>query len=72
MFTGLYSMTHEIFKYKPVKLETREEWGLPQTLVSVAKDKKINIVKDKFWIPISEPMDIQKAEKELRQTKSFF
>jgi bifunctional UDP-N-acetylglucosamine pyrophosphorylase/glucosamine-1-phosphate N-acetyltransferase len=72
MFTGLYSMTPEIFKYKPVKLETREEWGLPQTLVSVAKNKKINIIKDKFWIPISEPLDIKKAEKELRQTKSFF
>jgi NDP-sugar pyrophosphorylase family protein len=72
MFTGLYSLTDEIFKYKPVKLETRNEFGLPHTLLSVAKNKKIKIIKNKFWIPISTPEDIKKAEQELAKVKSFF
>ena len=72
MFTGLYSMTDEIFKYQPVKLQTKEEWGLPQTLLQIAKDKKIKIIKDDFWIPISTPEDLRKAEKELGKIKGFF
>jgi len=62
IFTGLYSMTTDIFNYEPVKMKTKEEWGLPHTLLLVAKDHKIEIIKTDFWIQISSPEDIEKAE----------
>ena len=70
IFTGLYSMTDEIFKYKPVKLKTKNEWGLPQTLLKISKNKDIKIIKDSFWISISSPNDIENAKLQLRN-KSF-
>ena len=63
-------MTDEIFKYKPVKLKTKNEWGLPQTLLKTSKNKDIKIIKDSFWISISSPNDIENAKLQLRN-KSF-
>lgn len=58
VFTGLYSLTTDIFKYSPVKLKTKEEWGLPQTLLSTAKDHTIVVVQTNFWKSITEPKDL--------------
>ena len=43
LFTGLYCLTKDIFRYKPVKLKTKDEYGLPQTLLKLAQKKEINI-----------------------------
>lgn len=61
-FTGMYCLTKEIFRYKPVKLQTKEEWGLPQTLLKLAQKKKIKIIKTKYWAQISSPEDLKTAE----------
>ena len=58
-FTGMYCLTKEIFKYKPVKLKTKDEWGLPQTLLKLAKKKQIKIVKTNEWKQISSPEDLK-------------
>ncbi len=63
IFTGLYSLTTEIFSYQPVKMKKTEEWGLPQTLLSAQKTMKPKIITTDFWLPISTPEDIQGAEK---------
>lgn len=61
IFTGLYSLTTDIFNYQPVKLETKEEWGLPQTLLKAAKDHPVVIVETDFWISINDPDDLGKV-----------
>lgn len=58
VFTGLYSMDKEIFDYPLVKMKTKEEWGLPQTLLQVLPNKKIEILETDFWKQISSPEDL--------------
>src|SRR5690606_38472817 len=59
-FTGLYSLTKEIFDHPLVKLKTRDEWGLPQTLVNMKDTIDLTILETDFWIPISTPQDLEK------------
>lgn len=69
VFTGLYSLTTDIFTYEPVKMETKDEWGLPQTLLKAAKDHPIAVVETNFWIPINKPDDLRKANSILRRVR---
>jgi NDP-sugar pyrophosphorylase family protein len=62
IFTGLYSMTDKIFKYEPVKMKTKEEWGLPQTLLAASKDHPVKVIRTDFWISISSPEDLKNTE----------
>jgi NDP-sugar pyrophosphorylase family protein len=57
-FTGLYCLTKEIFRYKPAKIEGKEEWGLPHTLLKLALKKRVRIVKTTEWKQISSPDDL--------------
>jgi hypothetical protein len=50
------------FKYKLVPVGGGE-FGLPQTLATMAKNNKIKILKAKHWHPIGNPDDIKSAEK---------
>lgn len=59
MNTGAYVLSPEFFDYPPIKLEGREEWGLPQTLVLAAKDHPIKIVPATHWKQITKPIDLQ-------------
>ena len=63
--TGAYVMDSRIFKYKPVKLGNGE-YGLPQTMLTAAKDIPIKGVLMKKWLQINSPEDIKKAEKKLK------
>ncbi len=63
VFTGLYSLTTDIFNYEPVKLETKEEWGLPQTLLIAAKDHPVKIIETNNWISITHEDDLVEAAK---------
>lgn len=66
IFTGLYSLTKDIFKYEPVKLETKDEWGLPQTLLKLAEDKNVQIIETNFWLPVGTPEELAEAENKLK------
>lgn len=60
-FTGLYCLTKDIFRYKPVKLKTKDEYGLPQTLLKLAEKRKIKIIKTNYWMQITSPEDLKSA-----------
>ncbi len=60
--TGLYSMTDQIFSCTQQKLSGKEEWGLPQTLLQLANKKTITPVFSRFWLQITTPIDLKKAE----------
>lgn len=58
---GLFVLNKHFFKYKLVSIGGGE-YGLPQTLASMAKDFKIKILKATKWHPIGTPDDLKRAE----------
>ena len=64
--TGLYVISDKFFKYDLVSIKDGKEYGLPQTLVKVAKDYPVNIVKADFWLQINDLAQMKRAEKLLR------
>ncbi len=63
--TGLYVLSEEIFKYQPVQLPNSKEFGLPQTILAMSKTAAVKIVEATFWLKITEPSDLDVAEKAL-------
>jgi NDP-sugar pyrophosphorylase family protein len=63
---GLFMLNKNFFKYKLVAIGGGE-FGLPQTLVTMAKDYPVKIIKAKHWHPIGHPEDIESAEKNLHK-----
>ncbi len=64
--TGAYLLNNKFFDYELVKKTTQileKEFGLPQTLATMAKDYKIKVEKANFWQPLGYPGDILNAEK---------
>ncbi len=59
---GVYVLSSEIFNYPLVKVQDKEEFGLPQTILTAAKDHPITVVKGSARIAITEPKDIKIAE----------
>jgi bifunctional UDP-N-acetylglucosamine pyrophosphorylase/glucosamine-1-phosphate N-acetyltransferase len=63
MNTGLYMLDRRIFNYSPVAIGgTSTELGLPHTLVSLAKDIHVDIVRASKWMQITAPEDLRTAE----------
>lgn len=61
---GAYVLTDKIFNYEPVKLTDREgEWGLPQTVVKMAKDIPVAVVEATRWLKITTPEDLKRAKR---------
>lgn len=60
--TGLYVLTHKFFDYDLVPLENGKGYGLPQTLVNVAKENPIKIEKADFWIQINDLPSLKRIE----------
>jgi len=58
---GLYKLNKKFFDYPLVPIGN-EEFGLPQTLVSVAKDFPVRVEKTTAWFPIGNPNDLEKAQ----------
>jgi glucose-1-phosphate thymidylyltransferase len=59
---GMYALDTRIFRYPLVPKERGSgEYGLPQTLLGVS-DVPLYAVKTGFWIQITEPEDLKKAE----------
>lgn len=65
IFTGLYSMTPEIFKEEMVKMDLSDEWSLPKTFLKLGQKHKISLVKSDYWVSITTPDDLIKYESEL-------
>lgn len=59
--TGLYVLDGRFFDYDLVPIKDGKEFGLPQTLVLMAKDHPISIPSATFWFPIGFPEDLQRA-----------
>ncbi len=62
--SGVFMLDERIFTYEPVRI-ANGEFGLPHTMLSMAKDVPIPLVPMDFWIPITYPEDIQRAEEAL-------
>lgn len=61
--TGMYVLTPDFFKYRMVKLPGRNEYGLPQTIVSLAHDLPVKIERASSWQQISDLADLEKFKK---------
>ncbi|QQG37931.1 MAG: NTP transferase domain-containing protein [Candidatus Kaiserbacteria bacterium] len=65
--TGLYMLDMRIFETEPVpKVAGSDELGLPQTMV--AAGLPIRLVPARFWMQITTPEDLEKAEKILEKS----
>lgn len=64
--TGAYVLSKEYFKYPLVNV-SETEFGLPNTLVQVAKDISVNVLQAKWWIQITSPEHLTRAEKLLSE-----
>ncbi len=62
---GLYVLDMRFFSYPLVPIKDGAEFGLPQTVVTMAKDHPVAIVRAEFWCPIGYPEDLAKATAEL-------
>lgn len=60
---GLYVLTNKFFDYNLEKIQSGKEYGLPQTLVKVARDHPIKITRATDWIQISDLAGLKRAEK---------
>ena len=63
---GMYVMRKEFFNYDLVKLTDKEEYGLPQTMVKMAKDFPVDIEKANFWLQVGDMNALKRAEKILK------
>ncbi|MEX0924870.1 MAG: nucleotidyltransferase family protein [Candidatus Paceibacterota bacterium] len=60
---GMFVLQPDIFSYDLVKLPGKDEYGLPQTILSAAKDGHlIALVESQFWMQMTSPEDIERAE----------
>lgn len=59
--TGTYKMNKNFFDYDLVPI-SETEFGLPQTMMKMAKDFPVKIVKTTEWFPLGFPEDLIKAE----------
>lgn len=60
--TGVFMLDRRIFNYEPVKI-TGGEYGLPQTILNMARNVPLKAVFMERWFPITNPEDLFKAEK---------
>jgi len=61
MANGVYVLDKRIFNYQPVQM-SNGEYGLPHTMLAMAKDYFIRGVFMDFWLPINSKDDIMTAE----------
>ena len=69
--TNMFSLDVRLFEYEMVRKHSgSEEYGLPQTVLgaSMASGIPLELVQTDDWIQITEPEDLQKAEKILRDS----
>jgi bifunctional UDP-N-acetylglucosamine pyrophosphorylase/glucosamine-1-phosphate N-acetyltransferase len=62
--SGGFALTSHFFDYPLVKI-TETEYGLPQTLVSMAQDYPVEIIEATHWQPVGRMEELEKAEEVL-------
>ncbi len=73
--TNLFTLTPEYFNYEMVPIADGKEFGLPQTVVKMARDYPIKIIEATKWKQISDMDDVKDFETELKkagQCKGFY
>jgi NDP-sugar pyrophosphorylase family protein len=60
--TGLYKLNRKFFDYPLVKLDGKEEFGLPQGLALMAEVHTVHVERASSWFPIGNPEDLEKAQ----------
>lgn len=60
--TGTYKLNKKFFDYPMVPI-SETEFGLPQTMMEMAREFPIKIVKTDTWFPIGFPEDLGEAER---------
>jgi len=63
---GIFMLNKKFFDYELVSIG-KGEFGLPQTLVKMAKDYPIKIIKATRWHPINNPDDLKAAEQAINE-----
>jgi bifunctional UDP-N-acetylglucosamine pyrophosphorylase/glucosamine-1-phosphate N-acetyltransferase len=64
---GFYVLDTRFFNFPLVAIKDGAEFGLPQTIVTMAKEHPVAIVKAQFWCPIGYPEDLAKATEILQE-----
>lgn len=63
---GAYMLPKSFFKVPLVKLKNKNEYGLPQTIVTMVKNAPVQVVRTRFWLPIGNPAELARAEEYFR------
>ncbi len=63
---NIFVLTNKFFNYNLVQIPDRKEYGLPQTIVKMARDWPVKIEKASFWLQISDMAGLKRAEKILK------
>jgi bifunctional UDP-N-acetylglucosamine pyrophosphorylase/glucosamine-1-phosphate N-acetyltransferase len=63
---GLFMLNKNFFKFKLVSVGNGE-YGLPQTLASMAKEFDIKILEARRWYPIGTPEDLENAQMAIKR-----
>ncbi len=63
---GVFVLNRKIFNYR-MEVISKKEFGLPQTIVKMAQDYPVKIIKASFWIPVGYSHDLKKAKEILKQ-----
>lgn len=58
---AVYVLTTDIFKYDLVAIKQGAEYGLPQTIVSMAKDIPVKLVRCSGWVQITDAADFNRV-----------
>ena len=69
--TGVMVLDPRIFNYESRAAENGEHY-IPTMLEGFAKDHPVSVVRQKTWIPIGYPEDVQKAEKILAESLKLY
>jgi len=64
---GMYVLQEKIFDYPLVRIAGKQEFGLPQTIVSATKDISIKLIEATFWVHVNTPEDFARAVEELKK-----
>lgn len=62
MDIGLYALGKEIFNYPIQKIPGKNEFGLPHTLLCLAKHIPIRVLEANFWMKINTQQELKNAE----------
>lgn len=65
--TGMYMLERSIFDIEPVRISPdSSEFGLPHTLLELAKRARVDVLRTDKWFQVTEPGDLMRAESFLK------